>query len=112
MGLSARAARRTACRARGRGVDWLAVIEITTLLIGSDVDTIEPRAKAPHPASGGRPILATFSPAAAKTPARRAIRDGTGQDGVHGQGAGWTAISRATSGVGDRWCPGPLERLP
>jgi len=46
------------------------------LLIRSDVDTIEPRAKAPHPASGGRLILATCSPAAAKArlPLRRVAR--------------------------------------
>jgi len=47
-------------------VDWLAVIEVHHLLIRSDVDTTEPCAKAPHPASGGRLILATCSPAAAK----------------------------------------------
>jgi len=29
---SARAARPTACQARGRGVGWLAVIELTTIL--------------------------------------------------------------------------------
>ena len=95
MRLSARAARRTACMARGRGVGWLTVIEITTFLVClwlashgqapgetrtevsvpgcsaanrlrySDLDTIQARAKAPQPASGGRPISDDLSPPAA-----------------------------------------------
>jgi len=44
----------------------LAVIEITTFLVSrSDADTIELRAKAPRPASGGRLIWPARPPATA-----------------------------------------------
>jgi hypothetical protein len=46
----------------GAGCGLVDCHRVHHLPIRSDVDTIQPRAKAPHPASGGRLILATSAP--------------------------------------------------
>src|SRR5262249_47245149 len=77
MRLNARVTRRTACAAPGRGVGWLAVIEVTPFWSclppaePSELDNIQTRAKAPQPALGGRPI-------SGETSLRRQLRPGPG----------------------------------